>query len=117
MPRRLRQPGVYGPYAHGDRFRIHLVNERGETTYQSYATEREALQVRRALQRELNLVTSKTVNEAIDMYEVYLSKKKENKAASRATTLSRLRAFFPDREVTLDELTPKRCASYYADFT
>src|SRR5439155_6150500 len=112
-----RKPGVYGPYRHYDRFRIQLVDERGTTTYQSYATEQEAKQVRRSLQREFSITYGKTIGEAIDLYETYLRDVKGNKLGSIATTMSRLRRFFPDPDTRVGEVSDRKAAEYYTMFT
>lgn len=39
--RRESEPRIYGPYEHGDVFRVHIVTQRGgkrETVYQAFAT-------------------------------------------------------------------------------
>jgi hypothetical protein len=52
--RQQRRPGVYGPYLHRQRWRVHLVDERGRTTRESYATEEDAQKVIRDTKRKLS---------------------------------------------------------------
>lgn len=117
MPRVPRKAGAFGPYQHGRRWRVVLVDERGGQTCSSYATEAEARQVVRSLKRKIALEPPKTIDEAIDDYEVYLRDWKQNKAKSYTATTWRLRAFFADVDELLGELTEKRCASYYDALT
>ena len=94
MPRRQRQAGAYGPYRHGNRFRVLVVDERGNQAAQSFETEAQAEHVKRSTLKKMGLANSKTVVEVIELYEVYLEKVKENRPGSIATTASRLHSFF-----------------------
>lgn len=50
----------------------------------------------------------------MDAYENYL-REKGNKKSSIKQTMYKMRRFFPDMELPLSALSPKRAARYYAD--
>lgn len=103
---------VYGPYRHRQQFRI-VVREGGVATARLYATEEEAKAVIRQVKRAAKLAASKTVNEAIDEYEVYLRNEKQNKSGSIDTTVIRLHSFFPDLEMMVNTIDSKKAQTYY----
>lgn len=118
MARRRREGArVFGPYLHGKRWRIEVVREGGEKDRYSYESEKQALQVKRALEKELSGATACTLIDAIGDYEVHLRDVKGNKPKSYNATIWRLKAFFPDLEMRIDELTTKNCAAYYQRLT
>src|SRR5262245_27224917 len=116
MARRQRQAVVHGPYQHGKRYRIILVDERGHQVAQSYDTEAQAAEVKRAALKQIGLQTSKTVDEVIGLYGTYLEKVKQNRPGSIATTGSRLRSFFAGRlDTPIATITPQIAARCYTD--
>ena len=114
-PRR-KQFHVHGPYRHGRKFRIVVVNERGEKAASLYETEKQANQVKRAVLREANATTFKILSEAFEMYEMYLRHEKQNRAVSVAATVTRLRGFFPDHEMDVRSVDPVRAQAYYTTY-
>ncbi|MEO6952428.1 MAG: site-specific integrase [Polyangia bacterium] len=54
---------------------------------------------------------------AIDEYETFMTKVKENKRKSATTTAARLRSFFPHVDEALSSQTPKKCGAYYEALT
>jgi integrase len=119
MPRQPRRPNVFGPYRHGNGYRLVVRNERGETTAtETLDTVEEAQARKRVIARGLAaLVDGRTVQQAVDAYEVHVRESKGNKARSTVTTVFRLRAMFGEDllELGLHALTPARCASRYAE--
>jgi integrase len=64
----------------------------------------------------MGMQTDKTVDEVIDLYEVYLEKVKENRPSSIATTTSRLRSYFTGYlETPIATITPNQAARCYTD--
>ena len=114
MARRQRKAGVYGPYEHGLRWRVHVVDERGETTCSSFATQEEAAKVVRLSKKELALAASATLLEAIEEYEMFLRRKEHKKYAE---TIRRLHLFFSDLERPVATLRPKECDALYKSLT
>lgn len=120
MPRRDRKPGIFGPYQHGNRYRIVVRNERGEGSAESYPTRQEAESRKRTLTKGLAALTGeKTVTDAIDAYELqHLKRTRENKPGSVTTTLHRLHLFFaPFADEPIGHLTPARCAARYVEIS
>lgn len=114
MARRKRGPGVYGPYEHGLRFRVHVVDERGQTTCSSFATRAAAEKVVRFSKREFELAADTTLSDAIEEYEMVLRKKEHRKYAE---TIRRLRLFFVDLDRPVSTLTPRDCEDHYKSLT
>jgi integrase len=109
-----RRPGIYGPYQHGRRWRIVIVNEQGEQTVESCASEEEARDLKRDLLRELEKRCGATVDQVLDKYEQH-QRAKGNKPRSIETTRGRLEMFFgPLVERPLGALTPKMCSERYS---
>lgn len=117
MPRQRNGNRVLGPYPYRGKFRIFLCETGGEKVGRIYATEKEALRVKAALEAELSAPQEKTVEEALDAYLVYLQDVKHNKPGSCKTTLTRLRTFFGDADLPLGQLTPKYCGRCYESLT
>lgn len=113
MPRRRNPTRVLGPYPYRDKFRIIVCEGGGEKAVKLYSTEKEALQVKAAIEEELTANSGRTIEEAIETYEVYLRDVKQNKPQSCTATTWRLRRFFVDTELPLTDLTPKRAAECY----
>lgn len=107
---------VLGPYAHGRQWRIIVVEEGGKRHPQLYPTENEARQVIRSINRELGQV-SRTISDAIEAHELFMRVEKGNKPGSISVTIHRLRSFFPDQQLWLDDLTPAMCQRYYEELT
>jgi integrase len=96
-----------------------VVDDQGGRDHESFATEEEARQVKKSLQRKINEAKeeSRTVDQAIDAYETFLATVKGNKKKSATTTAARLRSFFPNVEESLSWQTPKKCAENYERLT
>lgn len=118
MARRRRgSTRVYGPRAHRRRFRIMVVERGSKPDYYSYATAKEARQVKRSLERGFGQREDPTVKFALDRYEVYLRSDKGDKAKSVYCTTHCLRSFFLDREAYLSDLDGETCQRYYDELT
>lgn len=113
MARRREGSRVLGPYRQRDRWRIIVVGEAGTRTVKEYATEGEAKQVIRSLNRRLERESSETIGQARDKYELYMRNEKQNKRLSVAATICRLEAFFPETDESLMDLTPTKCQELY----
>lgn len=103
---------VYGPYRHRNKWRV-LVRQDGETVAQLLETEAEALATIRKVKRDAKANASKVLDEAIEMYELYLRHDKGNKRTSVDATVDRLRAFFPDVELMANAVRPAAAQAYY----
>ena len=117
MARQQRGSRVLGPYRHGQRWRIRLVDERGQATVESYETEEQAKQVIRSIRRELAKSGPTTVDEAMTAYASYMKTDKGNRPTSVATTIARLESFFVDLEQPVGALTRASCERMYVDLT
>ena len=117
MPRQRSAARVLGPYPKRDKWRLVVRDERGAESFVSYATKEEAERVKLALTGELRQRQPRTIAEAVQAYELYLRDVKQNKPTSVRTTIIRLHTFFPDDEVTLAEITPRRAASMHLILT
>jgi integrase len=84
---------VDGPYPHGSRFRLRVVELGGRRRYVPYPTEREADRARKAFEKVIAERAGWTVEEAITEYENLLTAK-GNKPTGIKTTSIRLRVFF-----------------------
>jgi integrase len=108
---------VLGPYYVGRSqrgWRVVVVDEKGRRTQRHYETQEEAKQIVWATRKRLSQFAEKTVDEALDAYELYMRRAKGNKVHSAATTVARLRPFFADLELPLSALQrPGRCEGYY----
>jgi integrase len=92
-----------------------VVGSGGERDSRFYPTKEKAEEVIRAVRKEFARQGRKTVQEALDAYEEYLSTDKQNKRVSVANTMYRLGTFFPDKDMLLGDLTPRACEGYYED--
>jgi integrase len=115
MAQRGRGERVLGPYPIGRQWRVVVVGAGGERNSRFYPTKEEAEEVIRAVRKEFAKQGQKTMQEALDAYEDYLSTDKQNKAVSVANTIYRLETFFSDRNMMLGGLTPRICGSYYEE--
>lgn len=108
-----RRPGVYGPYPHGNRFRIIVFDERGASEAESFATETEANKHKAAQLRALSEETGTTVSAALDEYELY-QRRKGNKPRTIDTTMHRLKSFFGELlELPVASITTAQCSRAY----
>jgi integrase len=118
MARQPTKVRVHGPYFEPDRgrWRVVLVDSRSRTNH-FYETEKEANQVTRSLARKYSENADRTIDNALDAYEVWMrdvQNGKGNKASSAATTATRLRALFKGAlDMPLERLTEARCAATY----
>lgn len=109
--------GVFGPYKHGDRWRVVTrAVSGGEASYSSFSSEKHAKDFVEVARAELDKST-RTVDEAIDAYRDHLAQK-GNKSASLTETPRRLRQFFgPHLDDALEVLTPPTCRKLYKRLT
>lgn len=107
--------GVFGPYKHGDRFRVVTrAVAGGEASYSSFQSEKLAQAFVEVVKAEFDKST-RTVGEAIDAYLTCLKDDKGNKADSLTVTAIRLRQFFGSHlDDALEVLTPPTCRKLYA---
>lgn len=117
MPRRKSSARVLGPYPKRDKWRLVVRDERGAESFVSYATKEEAERVKLAMTGELRQRQPHTIADGIQAYELYLRDVKQNKPTSVRTTIIRLHTFFPDDELLLSEVTPRRAAAMYLNLT
>lgn len=112
-----RRERVHGPYQHGRRWRVVVVDEGGEKTATSYETESEAQGVVNST-RALIATEEKTIDQAIDSYELAVKERRGAKrTASVNTTVHRLRAIAGNAERSVVSLTARRCAELYAKYS
>jgi integrase len=113
MSRRKSGDRVLGPYAVGKLWRVVCIRADKERSDFFFPTAQRALDFRRATEADL-VRSATTVDEALDEYKRHLERK-GNKATSIATTMFRLRGFFPleERGHHLDELTRSRVSGWY----
>jgi integrase len=104
---------VYGPYANRRGFRLVVISAAGTRRSEIVATRTAADQLKLDIEAELQ-AEAVTVNDALDDYRSYM-RDKGNRPRSIETTLTRLRAFFPDGDLVLADLTAKRAAGLYTD--
>ncbi len=116
MARRKRGVRIQGPYKHGDRWRVYVVDLGGKKTVESYESEEKAKQVIRSFRRQLREQETPTLDEALTMYADYMKDDKGNKATSIKTTTSRLRSFFGDLEILVGEIDASECVRLYETF-
>ncbi len=116
MARRKSRERVHGPYEHGRRWRIVVVDAGGRKDPHSYETKEEAERVKRSLERKL-YADQRTVEKSIVEYRDYLKRVKGNRPTSIGTTESRLTRFFGEGDMPLARLTPSRCEGLYGKLT
>lgn len=108
---RTRTERIHGPYRARKRWRILHVDREGRQTPHSFATQAEAEQaiadLRAALEHE-----RLTVGKLIDMYRDH-QKRKGNKPGSIRTTRYRLRAMFPNQDLSVAQITRRRAQRLY----
>ena len=115
MAQRSRGERVLGPYPIGRQWRVVVVGAGGERDSRFYPTKEKAEEIIRSVRKEFAKQGRKTMQEALDAYEEYLSTDKQNKAVSVANTMYRLETFFSDKDMMLGDLTPRACESYYEE--
>jgi integrase len=101
---------VDGPYAHGSRFRLRVVEVGSRRRYITYATEADADKAKTAFAKTIEKRSGWTVDEALGEYEKILSAR-QNKPRGIVTTLGRLRVYFePMLKEKVAQLTEVRAA-------
>lgn len=113
MPRRRQGNRVLGPYPYRGKFRIIVCDEGGARVARLLETEEEAELTKAAIEGQLKAQVGRTIDEAINDYEVHLRDVKQNKPASCTATAWRLRRFFVETDLMLRKLTPERCRKLY----
>lgn len=107
---------VLGPYPIGRQWRVVVVGAGGERDSRFYPTEEEAQKVIRAVRKDFAKASTKTMQEALDAYELYLRYEKQNKPGSVDDTIYHLGVFFPDGDLRLCDLSARTCEGYYEPF-
>ncbi|MCP4447457.1 MAG: hypothetical protein GY811_19265 [Myxococcales bacterium] len=77
MARRTSTERVHGPYKHGRRWRIAVVNAGGRKDYHAFETRKEAETVKRQIERRL-YCDQRSVGQSIMEYRDYQEKVKGN---------------------------------------
>lgn len=113
MAQRTKGERALGPYPIGRQWRVVVVGAGGERDSRFYPTEEEAKKVIRAVRKEFAKASTKTMQEALDAYELYLRYEKQNKPGSVDDTIYRLGVFFPDGDLRLCDLSARTCEGYY----
>jgi integrase len=104
---------VLGPYPHGNRWRVIVVDPEGDRTVESFETEEEAWEVIKAA-KALTGAPAAKLSEAIGAYGVYLRDDRGNKKKSYEATTYRLECFFQGKlELPMYRLTSAVCESQY----
>ncbi len=111
--RKKEQRRVLGPQRDGERWRVVLVEATGQEFPRKYRTKEEADAVAKELREEINEVTSKTIDQAIVAYGVYMREDKGNKELSVKDTQQRLHRFFAGPTLLLGSVTKKECERLY----
>ena len=105
-------PRVYGPYKHGDRWRLLIKGEGRQVATEVRASEAEARAEKAVLEQELLQRAGRTVADALAEYRAYLEKK-GNKVSSIKTTMTRLHYFFTDPTMPLPRLSAREGQRLY----
>jgi len=109
----MRRPGIYGPYKRGERWRLVVVTDGGQSTTVSYATEDDAIAEKQDAEKKLAAQNGVTVALAIDQYETW-QKARGLKPNSYTTTRARLTKFLGDVQFTaLATLTEAKAKGIY----
>lgn len=108
---RRRGERVLGPYPDRRSWRLLLVAADGTRRMELLATRERAEARRRELEAAL-VVVAATLDEAIDAYERHLTAK-GNRPRSVLETARRLRRFWGDLDVALEDLSPSRARARY----
>lgn len=110
--RRIRKGRALGPYRNRDGWRVIAVARDGERDSRVFATEEEALDVKRELNRQFEL-EEVTVTEAIKQYAAHLATDKERRKVSIDRAVYHLHAMMPDGDTVLADIGPKQAAAMY----
>lgn len=103
---------IFGPYPHGQRWRVFVGFVGGGRVARSYGTREEAEAAAKAARQKLGAEGPRLLADALDAYEVSL-REAGNKPKSIDDTVYRLEKFFGGRRGTLAAITPARCAAAY----
>lgn len=115
MPRpRNTRRRVLGPYRNGSEWRI-VVHDGGRSDL-TYSSESAAKRAKKKIEEDWHRLDEVTIDDALSKYLAHLERK-GTKPISYNETLRRLRAFFPDRDRTVNGLVKKDCSAYYDAFT
>jgi len=99
MPRRrIRQARVNGPYVHGQRYRVYLFDGTGRQRVATFESAAEAEDFAEAARLTAPPSGAPTIEDALEAYEGFMRRTKENKPSSVQATMARLRGFIPRRE-------------------
>lgn len=112
----MRRPGIFGPYPHGDRWRLRIRGADGGETWQSFETREIAERV-----RDLALVeagrAAATVGEAVTAYVAHVERVRGARASTVAALRGALTRFHaPALADDLREITPSRALGLYRAF-
>jgi integrase len=114
MRKRKQEQRVLGPYPHGKKWRVFLVERDGTRVPSLHESEASAEGFIRDLRAELE-VQEVTVGQAVMEYEVHLRTIKERKPVSVTRTLFHLHSMMTDETLFLSDITPKCAAQLYDD--
>lgn len=122
MARHGREPHVRGPYdlgeqwRSGSRWRVDLVAGEGKAVRSYFATLAEARKFADHAREELGIARARTVEGALNAYELHL-REKGNKPRTIRTTIIRLKQFFPEYRTTqLKSITAANARAAYEAF-
>lgn len=104
-------PHVYGPYKHGGGYRLIVSGEGKRVATEVRPSFEEAAREKIALERRLAEQAGRTVGLALGEYRQHLLQK--NRPKSVATTMTRLRHFFPDEALPLPRLSVREAQRLY----
>lgn len=112
-----RQPGIYGPYRHGAKWRLHVIGSEGGLTCFSFDSKAEALEDKRKAEKRVEAQTGLRLDLAIDEYEEHM-KRKNLKPRTIKSTRERLVMFFGE-EISRPVATVSNalCVSRYRALT
>lgn len=122
MPRRKNEERrILGPYHERGGIRYIVVNpsacaEEDRRRSYTFATEADAKSFLDGVLAEWKTLDDTTVNDAIDLYRVFLEQK-GNKEGSVKETIRRMNCFFTEPDVLVSELQERRCKRYYSALT
>lgn len=102
---------VWGPFQHGNGYRLYFRRAGKTRATRNVATIEEAEKLKRALLRELEAQHSLTIDAALSRYERYLAAR--NKPRTVQGTLYRIGEFFRDLQKPIASLHESDCAALY----
>lgn len=106
-----REPQIFGPYPHGQRFRCVLFDGHKRRPLPAFPTEDAARRFGQSTLRQLIAATPVSIEEARERYREHLAL--TCRPASIATVLFRLKSLLPDPSSALQALTPAKCQALY----